>query len=155
METVLIPALIVMVGWIVSHQLAAWRDRTNKRREQRVSYLIGAFRSLSLASHHPRLYEVAGEVERAIADIQFLGNGEQIKAAQEFSTSMVNNQEANLDPLLKALRNELRKDLGRKPYNGPIMWLRISRMESPEQVNGEGLGSASASPSSSSSRYAQ
>lgn len=150
MSSILIPALVVIVGWIVSHQLAAWRDRANKRREQRVNYLIGAFRVLSLASHHPRLFEIASEVKQAVADIQFLGNEEQIKAAQEFATNMIENQSADLDPLLKALRSELRKDLGRKYYDGPILWIRISQKETAQQVDEEGLNSTIAPPSPSS-----
>jgi len=129
----LIPAGIALAVCIASHQLAAWRDRVNKRREQRVAFLIESFRSLSRASNHPRLYEVASDFERAIADIQFLGSLEQIEAAQLVADSMLQNNEASLDPLLFALRSELRKELGREPYAGKIMWVRIEKNRVPHK----------------------
>jgi membrane protein implicated in regulation of membrane protease activity len=74
---ILVSVTVALISLVVSHQFAAWRDRENKRREQRVNYLVGAFRSLSKANHHSRLYEIADEVEQAVSDIQFLGNEEQ------------------------------------------------------------------------------
>jgi hypothetical protein len=38
-------------------------------------------------------------------------------------------QTADLDPVLFSLRKELRKELGRTPYNGKLVWLRIGRKE--------------------------
>lgn len=128
-SVILIPAFVAIFGWIVSHQFAAWRDRQNKRREQRVNYLISTFRSLSKANHHPRLYEIADEIEGAVSDIQFLGNEEQIKAAQEFAHDLGTTETADLDPLLFSLRRELRRELGRNEYSGKLIWLRIGRRE--------------------------
>lgn len=123
----LVSVIAALISLVVSHQFAAWRDRENKRREQRVNYLIGAFRSLSKANHHPRLYEIADEVEQAVSDIQFLGNEEQARAAQEFAHQLVARQTADLDPVLFSLRKELRKELGRPPYDGKLVWLKIEK----------------------------
>ena len=125
MIPILVPSLIVMVGWIVSHQFAAWRDRANKRREQRVVYLLDAFRSLSKANHHPKLHEVADDLERALYDMQLLGNEEQISEAQKLMQSLKDTNKADLDPALYAISKELRKDLGRRAYKGQFMWLKI------------------------------
>lgn len=126
---ILFPAIVALISLIASHQFAAWRDRENKRREHRVNYLIQAFRSLSKANHHPKLYEIADEVEQAVSDIQFLGNKQQILAAQEFANQLGTNQIADLDPVLFSLRRELRKELGREAYSGKLIWLRIGRKE--------------------------
>ena len=128
-EQNVIAVAIALISLVASHQFAAWRDRENKRREQRVNYLIGAFRSLSKANHHPRLYEIADDVEQAVSDIQFLGNEEQIIAAQDLAHELGTKQTAALDPVLFALRTEIRKELGRKPYSGKLIWLRIGRKE--------------------------
>jgi hypothetical protein len=128
-EQNIIAIVIAMVYLVASHQFAAWRDRENKRREHRVNYLIGAFRALSKANHHLRLYEVADEVEQALSDIQFLGNEEQIKAAQAFAHQLGTEQSADLDPALFALRAEIRKELGRRPYTRGLIWLRIGRKD--------------------------
>lgn len=125
----LIPAIVALVSLVASHQFSAWRDRASKRREQRVNYLIGAFRALSKANHHPRLYEIADEIEQAVSDIQFLGNKEQILAAQKFASQLGSQKTADLDPVLFALRSELRKELGRQSYSGKLIWLRIGRPE--------------------------
>jgi hypothetical protein len=131
METqILIPAVVALISLIASHQFAAWRDRENKRREHRVNYLIQAFRSLSKANHHPKLYEIADEVEQALSDIQFLGNNDQIVAAQQFAGQLGTDQTADLDPVLFSLRSELRKELGREEYSGKMIWLRIGRKDS-------------------------
>ena len=121
-----IPAAIALIICVGSHQFAAWRDRENKRREQRVAYLIGAFRALASASHHPRIHEIAKEVEQAIADIQFFGTKAQIELARIFVHALVTKQNADLDPLLSSLRDELRKEIGREAYEGDIVWIKIS-----------------------------
>lgn len=58
----LITAGVTILGWFAIHQLTAWRDQANKRREQRIAFLIEAFRRFAKAVHHPRLHEVAEEV---------------------------------------------------------------------------------------------
>ncbi len=125
----IITIVVALASLVGSHQFATWRDRENKRREQRVKYLIDAFRALSKANHHPRLYEIADEIEQAVSDIQFLGNKDQILAAQDFANLLASKKSADLDPVLFALRKELRKELGRQEYSGKLISLRISRSE--------------------------
>jgi hypothetical protein len=137
MMKLLIPAVVVMIGWIISHQFSSWRDRENRRREHRLNYLIDAFRSISKASHHPALHEIAQDIERAVSDIQFLGSQRQIKAAQEFANSLAGSKKADLDPLLTSLRDELRREVGREPFTGPILWLKISKGKPNSETNGD------------------
>lgn len=93
----------------MSHQLAAWRDRTNKRREYRVGYLIEVFRSLCEVSRRPQsnVLDECGEIDRIVSDIQFLGNDEQIEAAKELVHNVIEKRKADLDPLMKALQKNL------------------------------------------------
>ena len=56
----------------LTHHFTSRRDRTNKLREQRIAYLMSAYRALCKANNHPRLHEVADDVEQAVADIQLL-----------------------------------------------------------------------------------
>ena len=67
---------MAVAGGIISHQLAAWRSRANKRREYRVGYLIEVFRSLCEVSRRPQsnVMEACDEIDRIVYDIQFLGN---------------------------------------------------------------------------------
>ena len=70
---VVVPALVALGVVALTHLFSIYRDRENKRREQRIGYLVSVFRSLSKANHHPRLHEIAEEVEQAVADIQLFG----------------------------------------------------------------------------------
>jgi hypothetical protein len=75
----------------------------------------------------PRLFEVADDLERAVADIQLLGSPELIRLAQVFSEELAKKEEASLDELLAAIRKGLREELGEEPVSGRIIWLRIGR----------------------------
>lgn len=97
----------------------------NRRREQRIEYLVEAFRRLAKAVHHPRLYEVAEDVQSAVADIYLFGSEDQIVRVESFVKDLSANQEASLDELLDALRNDLRKELRLSSVDRRIWWLRI------------------------------
>ena len=122
---VAISAFVALAVVGLTHLFTSRRDRENKRREQRISYLVTAFRSLAKANHHPRLYEIADEVEQAIADLQLFGTPEQVALARQFATELGTTGEADMDTLLNELRNSLRREIGRSPIPGNMVWLRI------------------------------
>ena len=124
---VVVPALVAFAVVGLTHAFSINRDRENKRREQRLGYLVSVFRALSKANHHPRLYEVADEVEQAVVDLQLFGTPERVRLARKFATDLGTTQEADMDALLIELRNSLRKELGRKPVTQNVQWLRIGR----------------------------
>ncbi|OLD25844.1 MAG: hypothetical protein AUJ04_06950 [Acidobacteria bacterium 13_1_40CM_3_55_6] len=129
-----VTASLTIIGWFIAHQLAAWRDRANKRREQRLLYLIDAYRRLSKAVHHPRPYEVADEIQSAVADIQLFGSKNQILRIQQFVKELSANHEACLDRMMNSLRDDLRKELKLLPVQDQILWLRIERLDTPDTV---------------------
>ncbi|MBI5519557.1 MAG: hypothetical protein HY916_05815 [Desulfovibrio sp.] len=110
----LIPALVVVVGWIVGHKFNVERDRVSKRHDLRIKYLIDAYRRLESAALRPEQdFEHKLNFESAIADIQLLGDQSQIKELFSFLEAYKKNDgSALIDPLLEALRNELRTELG-------------------------------------------
>jgi hypothetical protein len=126
---ILISAAVAFVVALFTHLLTSRRDIENKRREQRISILVNAYRVLGRANHHPRLYEVGEELAGAIQDIQLLGTPEQIRLAQQFAKDICEKQEACMDGLFDALRNNLRKELRAEPVTGKIQWLRIEKKE--------------------------
>ena len=121
------PALVALAVVALGHLFAVYRDRENKRREQRIEYLIGVYRALAKANHHPRLYKIADELEQAVGDLQLFGTPEEIRLVQKVATDMGTAQEAELDSLLNELRNGLRKELAREPVSGNVRWLRVGR----------------------------
>ena len=126
---ILIPALVALAVALLTHFFTSARDKSNKRREQRINYLVGAFRALAKASNHPRLHEVAPDLEQAIADIQLFGTQEQVRLAHEFVDALASQGSASLDPLLLSVRNGLRSELGAPSIKSNIMWLRVQPKE--------------------------
>ncbi len=124
---ILTSALVAVIVVAVTHLFTRHRDRENRRREQRIEYLVSVFRGLSKANNHPRLHEVADELEQAIADIQLFGTPEQVALAQKFAIDLGSTQEAELDSLLIAVRDSLRSELGALPITEKMVWLRIER----------------------------
>jgi len=124
---IVIPALVALVVVALSLFFTARRETTGRRREQRIGYLVAAYRGLSKANNHPRLYEVADDLEQAISDIQLFGTPEQIRLAQNFGEQLAKTQAAELDPLLTELRNSLRNELGQKAVPGRVLWLKVER----------------------------
>ena len=118
----IIPSALVVGGWIITHQLSARRDLANRRREQRVKYLIESFRVFAKATTRlDRLTEMAEDLEIALADIQFLGNEEQIRAAYAVAGSLGDtSRRVDFAALLLALQSELRLEMGRHPLRMPI-----------------------------------
>jgi hypothetical protein len=115
---IVVPALVALAVVALGQAFSAYRDRENKRREQRIAYLVSAFRALSKASHHPRLYEVAEDVEQAVSDIQLFGTPRQVELVRAFATQLATAKEAELDSLLSELRDSLRRELGRGRVTG-------------------------------------
>lgn len=83
----LVTAAVTLIGWFATHQFNAWRDRENKRREQRIQYLIEVFRRLGKGAHHPNIFEIADDLQAAIIDIQLFGTEDQIGKAIAFAKS--------------------------------------------------------------------
>ena len=121
-------AVIAALGAVaLTHHFASVRDRKNKQREQRIAYLVGAYRALCKADNHPRLHEVADDVEQAVADIQLLGTPEQIRLVQAFATDLGRTQNAELNALSNSLRDSLRDELGAERTLRRLVWPRIGR----------------------------
>jgi len=73
------------------------------------------------------LYEVADDLEQAVADIQLLGSPELIELVQKFAHELGTKQEASLDDVLMTIRKNLRSELGEKTVSGRIIWLQIGK----------------------------
>lgn len=110
--SILIPAAVVILGWIVAHELNVRRDTLAKRRDLRVQYLIEAYRKLeNNAGRINALPEVRRAFESAVADIQLLGTKVQIDALLVFLRQFKDNVNGDIVPVLKLLRDDLRKEL--------------------------------------------
>lgn len=117
-----------VAGLLIGNWLTLRRDRKVRLQEQRIQYLIDAYRAFAKANHHPRLYEVADDLEQAVADVQLLGSPALISLVHKFAHDLGNTQAAELNELLATIRDNLRSELGERPISGPMVYLRIARI---------------------------
>ena len=101
-------AIVAFIGAWLAHAFAASRDRKNKRRDQRITFLIEAYRRLEFLSNRP--LTDAKTLESAIADIQLFGSTSQIDLVQKFVHEYAQTKSASLNPRLIALRKDLRAE---------------------------------------------
>ncbi|MGB6384036.1 MAG: hypothetical protein WBE45_14110 [Terriglobales bacterium] len=120
----IVTAALAVVGWYAVHRLSMNRDQENKRRELRIQYLLEAYRRFENSSNRRDLSPYARDLESALADIQLLGNKDQVQLAHEFAVSMAKDQTASLDPLVANIRSELRRELGLDSLTNGIVVFR-------------------------------
>jgi len=124
---VFVSAFVALLVVALGHAFTLWRDRQNRRQEQRIDYLVSVYRAFSKANHHPQLYEVAEDLEQAVVDVQLFGTPNQVALVRRFATDLGTAQTAEMDELLVELRDSLRAELGAAPIAGRHLWLRVGR----------------------------
>jgi hypothetical protein len=106
----LVTTVIAICGWWIGHYLASKRDLRNERRKLRNTFLLEAYRRLeSTANRKNKTPEQAIAFEAALADIQLLGNTEQVNAV--FMLFEQFKDKPKIDDILKSLRRELRQEM--------------------------------------------
>jgi hypothetical protein len=120
----LITTAVAAGGWFVGHALTARRDRANKRREQRIGYLIEAYRRLESCAHRRDQLD-ALKFESALADIQLFGTTQQVELVQTLITEFAAGGGAMMDDLLQDLRRDLRGELRLQAVPDRVLHLRI------------------------------
>lgn len=122
-----ITTIVAISGWLAAHRLSAARERTAKRRETRVSYLIEAYRRFeSVCQRTPLGPDEAKLLESAIADIQLFGTPSQISLARKFVQEYSSKKKADVDQLLADLRRDLRSELGLELIIDDTFFIRVT-----------------------------
>lgn len=119
----LVTTAIAICGWFIVHRLNSRRDRANKQREQRISFLIDAYRRLESCAH--RENSDARSIESAVADIQLFGSPRQVELVQAFVAEFAAQRSASMDEVLRELRRDLRTELEIATVPDKILHLRI------------------------------
>ncbi len=113
---IIIPSILVIVGWFASNWLATWRDARSKRIELRFKYLLDAHRAISSTAHRPESELTDSQrlaFETAVEDIQLLGNDLQLQRLSE----VLDSTEKDFNKVLIAIRKELRGKIGLNENN--------------------------------------
>lgn len=110
---IIVSIVLALVGWFVVHYLSSTRDRNNKKRDLRTSYLIEAYRNIERACGHNECLPASLniQIESAISDVQLFGSKHQIDLARQFTDEMNKNSSADPRKILVELRSELRSEL--------------------------------------------
>lgn len=122
--------VIAVLGWYVAHRLNISRDRTIKRNDMIIQYLLEAYRRLELAANRKnKTEEINTAFESAVADIQLLGSPDQISEITNFIYAQAESEGASIDNVLSLLRNDLRKELKLPTVEGPPKIFRFIRQQ--------------------------
>ncbi len=114
--------LLVVLGWVVVHLLSRRRDLKNKKREMKISYLVGTYRQLKGSF-------VSGDKQafiHAVDDIQLFGSKTTITLLKRNLHSYIDDNTGKYFPreTLKSLRNDLRKELKIELTDEDFIFLR-------------------------------
>jgi hypothetical protein len=106
-------ALVVIIGWGVTHRLSIIKEQNAKQRDMRIQFLLEAYRRLESAANRPEAGKnEQDKFESALADIQLLGTKSQIEELNQFLTDFNSaDGRASINPLLELLRIHLREEL--------------------------------------------
>jgi hypothetical protein len=111
--------VLAVVGWVVERISA----RSAMRRDRVVSFLIDAYRVIDNSAHRPGGMD-SRALEKAISDIQLFGDAKLINLADKFARDFA-SRNADVAPLLEALRSSLRDELRLAKVKERDVWLRI------------------------------
>lgn len=126
-EAVAVIATIIIFALSLLYN--SWRDRKNKLRDIRLTFLIETYRLLSESSNRrgDEAHNYWSHMEKAVSDMQLLGTPEQVSEIKEWVSIMIDKQSAPIDSVLNNLRDELRKELRLAPVEGNLRWLRFHK----------------------------
>lgn len=127
-------AIVAFLAAWLAHRFAASRDQKNKRRDQRISFLIEAYRRLELVSNRPSLAD-SQPIESAIADIQLFGSPNQVRLVQDFVSQFAATGNGSLDAILAEVRKDLRAELQLERVPDKLLYLRFP--QKPDNKNAQ------------------
>lgn len=122
--SLLVAAIVAVVGWYAAHVFSSRRDADNKRRELWVKHLVDVYRNIESLSDRPGITlgpkqsvedkEAIDKVESAFADLQLFGDEPQRTLAKTLITKITETggtTRTDASELLVVLRNALRAEL--------------------------------------------
>ena len=111
----------------ITHFLAMRKDREERRRERITSHLTEAYANLESAAGRDHLtQDQKRRFESSIAAIFLFGSKNAANEAYKFTSGVASQTGGDVKPLLKVLRNELRKELGLETHDIDIPIFRMS-----------------------------
>ncbi|MDE4132611.1 hypothetical protein PXK00_05795 [Phaeobacter sp. QD34_3] len=126
-----VPPLFAIIGSLIVFKTSIRKELISEKRARNVDFLIDAYRRLEACverkpSDDEQAKQLRENMEGALADIQLFGSEDVCRAAHESIGGFVANAgHADIKPVLIALRNELRNELGLETHDVDLRFLRF------------------------------
>jgi uncharacterized membrane protein YgcG len=145
--SLVIAVVLLAVRVYVMQRVQTRRQRENRQETERLKSLVAAYRSLA-GSFSPAAQEHSSQIEETLADIVLFGSVAQVELAVACAHAVKRGETVNYQPLIEALRSDLRTQLGLEPIprglllpaSGPGRALRAGRGEGEGGGRGEARG---------------
>jgi uncharacterized membrane protein YgcG len=109
--SLVIAIVLLAIRVFVMQRVQTRRQRENRQETERLKSLVAAYRSLA-GSFTPAAGEQRLQMEEALSDIVLFGTLEQVDLAAECANALARGEAVDYQPLVLALRSELRVQLG-------------------------------------------
>lgn len=128
-----IPAVVVVVGWLVGHRLSFAREVAAKRRETRLECLESAFMVLHASIARSRTPEQNRAIEVAVGRMQLYGTPTQLVLFDRFADEIIKRDtKVPIGQLLVELQNNIRGEIGLPPVsNRSVAWVNLYDADNP------------------------
>ncbi len=149
--SLLVAVVLLVIRIFVMQRVQQRRQRENRQETERLKSLVAAYRSLA-GSFSPALQEHGPQMEETLADIVLFGSLTQVEFAVKCINHLKNGEPVDYQPLIEALRSDLRTQLGLEaiprslvlPASGPSRIQRSGRGDGEGGERGEAKGAGGA-----------
>lgn len=121
----IVAVAIPTVGWIVGYLLKQKNDIANAKRDKRIDFLLKTYLKLENCIQRSPI-NVGKDLEEIVAEIQLMGNISQVNLVKKIANDIAETHNADLEPLLISLRNDLRSELKLEKNSEKIQFLRMN-----------------------------
>ncbi|WP_288253166.1 preprotein translocase subunit YajC [uncultured Hydrogenophaga sp.] len=113
--TSLVVAIVLLtIRVVVMQRVQQRRQRENRQETERLKSLVAAYRALA-GSFTPATAEHTPQIEETLAELVLFGSLPQVELAAACLAALQRGEAPDCQPLVEALRTELRRQLGLDP----------------------------------------
>jgi len=128
--TVLSSVTIAALGWIIGHILTSRREILQKRREIRIKHLREAYLNLAhISDSGGDIVKHITLLQSSLNDIQLFGGRSQMKLLEQFIDELNESDSAQLNDLIRELRNEIRAHLKLSKIDESRWYVRLEKSQ--------------------------
>lgn len=137
--SLVVAVLLLAMRVFVMQRIQKQRQRENRQETERLKSLVAAYRSMA-GSFTPAALEHHSQIEETLADIVLFGSLHQVELAVRCATSLKRGEPVDYQPLVEALRSDLRTQLGLEPIPAGLVLPVSGPGRAPRSGRGDGEG---------------